>query len=373
LGRLSGLDYDGDETQFTAAQRNSIAIINNRVYRHKVLRVNYTTYDLRRAQDSLNPRTQANIMVLAYEHEEENPHPYWYARIIGIFHVNVRYTSPGEHHTSIKRVDFLWVRWFARDIRAPSGWAMKRLPRVGFYEAEDPSAFGFLDPDLVIHGVQLIPAFRFGRTSILLGPSIARPEADHDEDWDWYYVNMCVQVPVICAVNLRISRFVDRDMFMRFRGGGVGHKSMRTEMRCLLDDRDTLDKLPFKMEKERSQSRSESSEEDDDMAGEDEDNDNDNDDDGEDDEGEGEHDSDEDSKEGNEIEHEAPAATPFAAYVDDQVADEMDEYGYSGLDQVANEDEENEEIDDDEDMFGPEDGEDMINELDEDNDNFAYL
>ena len=45
----------------------------------------------------------------------------------------------------------------------------------------------------------------------------------------------------------------------------------------------------------------------------------------------------------------------------------------SGLDQVANEDEENEEIDYDEDMFGPEDGEDMINELDEDNDNFAYL
>ena len=38
-----------------------------------------------------------------------------------------------------------------------------------------------------------------------------------------------------------------------------------------------------------------------------------------------------------------------------------------------NEDDEDEEIDDDEDMFGPEDGEDMINELDEDNDNFAYL
>ena len=35
-----------------------------------------------------------------------------------------------------------------------------------------------------------------------------------------------------------------------------------------------------------------------------------------------------------------PAATPFGAYVDDEVADEIDEYGYSGFDQVVNEDEE---------------------------------
>jgi hypothetical protein len=190
LGRLSELNYDGDENQFTAAQRNSVVIINNKIYRHKVLRVNYTTDDLRRAQDSLNPRTQADIMVLAHEHEDENPHPYWYARVIGVFHVNVRYTRPGEYRASVKRVDFLWVRWFARDATAPSGWAIKRLPRVGFYDGDDPSAFGFLNPDLVVRGVQLIPAFRFGRTDALLGPSIARRESDQDEDWDWYYVNM---------------------------------------------------------------------------------------------------------------------------------------------------------------------------------------
>ncbi|KAJ8597800.1 hypothetical protein M405DRAFT_189408 [Rhizopogon salebrosus TDB-379] len=106
LGRLSEINYDGDENQFTAAQRNSVVIINNKIYRHKVLRVNYTTDDLRRAQDSLNPRTQADIMVLAHEHEDENPHPYWYARVIGVFHVNVRYTTPGEYRASVKRVDF---------------------------------------------------------------------------------------------------------------------------------------------------------------------------------------------------------------------------------------------------------------------------
>jgi hypothetical protein len=31
-------------------------------------------------------------------------------------------------------------------------------------------------------------------------------------------------------------------------------------------------------------------------------------------------------------EHEVPAATPFGAYVGDEVADEIDEYGYSGFD-----------------------------------------
>jgi hypothetical protein len=32
-------------------------------------------------------------------------------------------------------------------------------------------------------------------------------------------------------------RFVDRDMFMRFRGGGIGHKSFQKEIRKFFDDR----------------------------------------------------------------------------------------------------------------------------------------
>jgi len=57
-------------------------------------------------------------------------------------------------------------------------------------------------------------------------------------------------------------------------------------------------------------------------------------------------------------EHEVPAsATPFEAYVDDEVANEMDEYSYSGLDQVVNED--------NEDDLGPEDGEDVVHEFEE--------
>ena len=77
------------------------------------------TYDLRRDQDSVNPRTHADIMVTAHEDESANvPHPYWYARAIGIFHANVALQG-GD--TPPKRMDFLWVHWFGRDYHK-SGW-----------------------------------------------------------------------------------------------------------------------------------------------------------------------------------------------------------------------------------------------------------
>ena len=47
LSRVLGLDYDGDELDFTAEDRYAIIIENDTIYRHKVLRINYTTYDLR--------------------------------------------------------------------------------------------------------------------------------------------------------------------------------------------------------------------------------------------------------------------------------------------------------------------------------------
>jgi hypothetical protein len=38
-------------------QLQEVQILDNRIYFHKVFRVKYTTYDMRRAQDSINPRT----------------------------------------------------------------------------------------------------------------------------------------------------------------------------------------------------------------------------------------------------------------------------------------------------------------------------
>ena len=48
--------------------------------------------------------------------------------------------------------------------------------------------------------------------------------------------------------------------------------------------------------------------------------------------------------------------------IDDELGDEMEEYGYSGLDQVLNDDEEDAEMFGDEDGLGPEDREDPTDE-----------
>jgi len=189
------MPYSGDENEFSDSDRRRVHVGQDRLYRHKVLRVNYTTYDVRRAQDSLNPRTHPDIMVLAHEEECDDSHPYWFARIIGIFHADVKLLNenlsfpPGP----LKRMEFLWVRWFGRDPGAPSGWRARRLPRIGFVDATESDGsppFGFLDPAHVIRAVHLMPAYAHGRTTELLSPSVARQPAEKDEDWQCYYVGM---------------------------------------------------------------------------------------------------------------------------------------------------------------------------------------
>ena len=94
LGRLLDKDYDGDETVFSDADRNTVRLVDNRIYSAKVLRVNYTTYNVRRDQDSMNPRTdQCDVMVQSPE-TGPNAHPYWYARVLGVFRARGLHTGP---------------------------------------------------------------------------------------------------------------------------------------------------------------------------------------------------------------------------------------------------------------------------------------
>ena len=188
LGHL--LDNNaGDLEVFTQLQRNALSFINNRIYQHRVLCVNYTTYNLWWAQDLLNPSTHADIMLLSHK-DIENPHPYWYARIVGIFHANIQYHGPEVQDPAPQCIDFLWVQWFAWHKNIKSGWAARHLPCVGFYPQGESDVFSFVNPCDVIHGMHLIPAFRYGLTSELLPPSIVHQESDNNKDWDWYYVNM---------------------------------------------------------------------------------------------------------------------------------------------------------------------------------------
>ncbi|KZS99464.1 uncharacterized protein LAESUDRAFT_667956, partial [Laetiporus sulphureus 93-53] len=98
---------------------------------------------------------------------------------------------------------------YGHDITAPGGFDKEWLHHISFVDSDDPNAFRFLNPADVIWAAHLISAFAHGRTPDLLPPSTcARQPDDNDLDYQFYYVNM----------------FVDRDMFMRYLGGGVGHK-----------------------------------------------------------------------------------------------------------------------------------------------------
>ena len=156
---------------------------------------NYTTYDMQRDQDMINLRTRSNVMVLSHEDPEVDSHPYWYARVLQIFHADVRLRGQVP-----RRMEFLWVRWYSRDTQYHSGWDARRLHRLEFLPHTNPDAFGFLDPNDVIRGAHLIPGFHYGRTKELLPRSIARRPAEQDEDWVYYYINWWVSLGIFIDV-----------------------------------------------------------------------------------------------------------------------------------------------------------------------------
>lgn len=179
------------EQEFTSADRQRILFRNEKLYQHKVVRINFTTYDVRRSQDSLNPRSShCDVLVQAQEDTHSpNYHPFWYARIVGIFHANVFLAeTDGSVTTPFQTLHFLWVRWFGRDLSRRTG-VHRYFERIGFVtEDDDTDPFGFVDPADVIRACHLIPAFTFGRTEDLLPPSIGRSNPDERTDWQWYYV-----------------------------------------------------------------------------------------------------------------------------------------------------------------------------------------
>ncbi|CAK5267888.1 unnamed protein product [Mycena citricolor] len=213
LGRLLDREFDGDtHDSFKAIDRQSVQIIGNHLYTTKTLRVNYTTYNVRREQDIINPRMSAFVMVRSPE-TQSDAHPYWYAQVLGVFHTSACISSSLVSAT--RTYDFLWVRWLGIEPGHRAGFKNARLPKVGFVEESDLLAFGFLDPAYVVRGCHLIPDFSGGRTNSLLSTmkKTAARSVDETSDWASFYVNI----------------FLDRDMVMRYFGGGIGHLSVQPE------------------------------------------------------------------------------------------------------------------------------------------------
>lgn len=185
LGRL--LDR-GEDHPFTEHDRDSLFIYNDLLYAHATAQFNFTTYDVRRERDVINPDTDKCYIMLPNGEDDvgQKRHPFWYAKVLAVFHVKVTHRPSGVDKT---RIDILFVRWFGTDPDWTGGDIDRRLDRIGFVpfstDPENP-AFGFVDPASVIRGCHLIPAFSEGRTNSLLGPSKFR---DNDGDYVNYYVN----------------------------------------------------------------------------------------------------------------------------------------------------------------------------------------
>jgi len=187
---LIRLGLANGDSIITKEQRRQTSIVNQSLYFHATLKVHYTTYDVRRGQDTINctnlNRERSNVMVLADE-EGSNQHQYWYARVLKIFHADVRRSGADK----AERMDFLWVRWYGREPAYQAGWKRERLDRIGVLNSPDEQ-LGFLDPNAVVRACHLIPAFAHGRTEQFLGPSLYRHK---DGDYAYYYVNRYVDIP----------------------------------------------------------------------------------------------------------------------------------------------------------------------------------
>ncbi|KAF8162145.1 hypothetical protein BJ912DRAFT_1049701 [Pholiota molesta] len=76
LARLLGRTFDGDtDEDFTHEDRQTIRFRNGTIFRVRTARINYTTYDVRRAYDTINPRTRPFVMVASPE-TQPNSHPF---------------------------------------------------------------------------------------------------------------------------------------------------------------------------------------------------------------------------------------------------------------------------------------------------------
>lgn len=206
-----------DDFTYSDEERANIYIKANKIYEYKTIAINFKTYDIRRDHDTITS-LHPDIMLLSNEDVSDNPsapiHPYWYARVLKIFHVWVQdLASPSKPP---ERLDVLWVRWFAvasdPEAEAEDTALKRQLIRVGYVPVA-VDRFGFVDPHEVIQSCYLLPVREYMQTHDLLNsPSRLASDDPTEGDYPFYYV----------------IHWVDRDMFMRYCGGGPGYFGVPT-------------------------------------------------------------------------------------------------------------------------------------------------
>lgn len=168
-----------------------IYIHSDRIYSHAIFHVNYTSYDVRRDVDIINPRTSRRDLMCLRELEEgekaDVAHRFVYCRVLGIYHVNIIYRGRGAFDLRKRRFDFLWIRRYQA---LDSTSLPDSLDRLELIPLAKQDAVGFLDPADVLRASHIIPRFSLGqRYSGASTSRIASKLAKDQDDWNEYYAN----------------------------------------------------------------------------------------------------------------------------------------------------------------------------------------
>ncbi len=71
--RILGEHFDSGDHTFTDRDRADVHIMNDPIYQHTQMHINYTIYDGRQDQDTLNPRTRVNIVMFNPREDGDTP------------------------------------------------------------------------------------------------------------------------------------------------------------------------------------------------------------------------------------------------------------------------------------------------------------
>jgi hypothetical protein len=168
---------------------NFVFFKHESLYQHKTIRVNYTTYDMQRGTDIVKPEgPRCNIMLLANHtggSNSSNLHHFIYARVLGVYHADVIYTGPGMQNFETRTFQILWVRWYEVVDLGSSGWDSSTLDMLHFPPLRQDNSFGFVDPEDVLRGCHIFPAFDMGKRESNV--NISRSAKDN-KDYLLYYV-----------------------------------------------------------------------------------------------------------------------------------------------------------------------------------------
>lgn len=181
------------ETDMTLRKLDTEGIIihSDRIYSHTIFHINYTSYDVRRDVDIINPKTSRRDLMCLRELEKEEEadvaHRFVYSRVLGIYHVNVIYRGRGAFDLRKRRFDFLWVRRYQALDSISSANSLDRLELIPIAKQD---AVGFLDPADALRACHIIPRFSLGQKYSGADSSrIMSKLAKDQDDWNEYYAN----------------------------------------------------------------------------------------------------------------------------------------------------------------------------------------